>query len=72
MELSMSRILIPATGPDDWKQFLADPDKQWKTGYSARSMAHCWQEADGIPADVSSVLKQSPDLANIEAIFVIP
>jgi predicted RNA-binding protein with PUA-like domain len=29
----MTRILTPTTGPDSWKSFLADPDKQWKTGY---------------------------------------
>jgi len=68
----VTKVLIPALSPDDWKQFLADPEKQWKTGYSARSMAYCWQEADGIPQDVAAVLNQSPTLQNIEAIFVIP
>ena len=31
----MSKILTPSSGPDDWQQFLADPQKQWKRGYSA-------------------------------------
>ncbi|WP_439099719.1 DUF6946 family protein [Desulforhopalus vacuolatus] len=33
----INKILVPARKPDNWKQFLASPDKQWKTGYSARS-----------------------------------
>ncbi len=24
----MGKILIPASGPEDWRQFLAEPDKQ--------------------------------------------
>jgi len=31
---------------DDWKQLLADPEKHWKTGFSARTFAHCWEEAN--------------------------
>ena len=51
----MSKILIPAQSPEDWKQFLAKPEKHWKTGFSARSLAYCWQEADGIPPDILEV-----------------
>ena len=25
----MTKILIPASRPEDWKQFLAEPEKQW-------------------------------------------
>jgi hypothetical protein len=34
----MAKILIPASSPEDWKKFLAEPEKQWKSGYSARSL----------------------------------
>lgn len=68
----MSRILIPAHSPEEWKQFLAEPEKQWKSGYSARSLAYCWQNADGIPQDVLSVLGQIPALCDLTTIFVIP
>lgn len=68
----MTKILVPANKPEDWKQFLAEPDKQWKTGYSARSLAYCWQEANGIPSEVTSVLAQVPSLSNIKTIFAIP
>jgi hypothetical protein len=31
----MAQILIPARGPEDWKALLAEPERQWKRGYSA-------------------------------------
>jgi hypothetical protein len=43
----MSTIYIPANGPEDWRQFLAEPDRQWKDGYSAKELATCRQNADG-------------------------
>ena len=68
----MPRILIPASSPDDWKQFLAEPDKQWRRGYSARSLAHCWQEAEGIPPDILSVLRQVASPQALKTILAIP
>jgi hypothetical protein len=68
----MSKILIPSSSPEDWKQFLAEPEKQWKSGYSARSLAYCWQEAGEIPPDVKAVLGQVASLKNLETIFAIP
>ena len=68
----MPKILIPANSPEDWSQFLAEPEKQWKSGYSARSLAYCWQEADGIPEDVQKVLAQVPSLKRLKTILAIP
>ncbi|MEA3277554.1 MAG: hypothetical protein U9Q81_20180 [Pseudomonadota bacterium] len=68
----MGKILIPASSPEDWKQFLAEPEKHWKRGNSARALAYCWQRSDGIPSDVSYVLRQAPELRGLEAIFAIP
>lgn len=68
----MAKILIPSSSPEDWKGFLAEPDKHWRRGYSARALAHCWQEADGIPPDVLSVLSQVSSLSSLETIFAIP
>jgi len=68
----MSQILIPASGPEDWKRFLADPDKQWKKGYSARSLAYCWHEAQGIPNEVTTALAHVPALAGLKPIFILP
>ena len=68
----MTKILIPSSGPEDWKQFLAEPEKPWKSGYSARSLAYCWQEADGMPQDIISVLEQVSSLSELKTIFAIP
>lgn len=45
----MSRMYIPTVDTQDWKRLLAKPDKHWKTGFSACTLAHCWQESDGFP-----------------------
>jgi hypothetical protein len=44
----MTKFYLPSKGPESWKELLAEPDKHWKTGYSARSIAYCWEEAHGL------------------------
>jgi hypothetical protein len=56
----MPRILACTAGPDDWKQFLADPDKHWKSGYSAKAVALSWEAADGLPEEVARALDSAP------------
>lgn len=70
----MNRIYIPADKPDDWQQFLVEPERQWKTGYSARTLAHCWHTADGFPAEISHVFNTSPFTAlhNAEPLLILP
>lgn len=68
----MTRIFMPTSGPEDWKQLLADPEKHWKTGNSARALAHCWEESGGIPDEVRTVLANASELAEIEVLFCIP
>lgn len=55
----MDKFYIPVNDPEDWKQLLADPDKHWKTGYSAKSLAYCWQQANGFPSSIKKVFKDS-------------
>ena len=55
----MSKFFIPTNTPEDWKSLLADPDKHWRTGYSAKALAYSWQKADGFPAEVKKVFKNS-------------
>jgi hypothetical protein len=43
-----------------WAAGLADPEKQWRTGFSAKTLAACWQTADDFPASVRVVFDQSP------------
>ena len=47
---------VPSTGPESWQSLLADPVKHWATGYSARSLAHCWQMANGLPPEIQALL----------------
>ncbi len=68
----MSMILIPTQNAEDWKRFLAEPEKQWKSGYSARTLAHCWQDAADFPNSVKSVLLQVKEFAGLEMVFAIP
>ena len=55
----MSKYFIPANTPEDWRQLLADPDKQWKTGYSAKSLAYSWQKREDFPHSVKRVFRDS-------------
>ena len=53
----MSAIYVPSAGPDSWRQFLAQPERQWATGYSARTLAHSWEAAGGLPGEVRTALE---------------
>jgi uncharacterized protein DUF6946 len=35
--------LVPTRSAEDWKAFLADPEKHWKDGRSAKLLAECWE-----------------------------
>ena len=58
-ERSIGKFFRPITNPEEWKQLLADPDKHWKTGHSAKALAYCWQEATDFPQSVKRVFKNS-------------
>lgn len=65
---------IPTDGPASWQALLGDPVKHWKTGRSARTLAHCWESARGFPPEVSAVLDGSAYLGlhNLEFIAGFP
>jgi len=66
----MSKVYIPTIAADDWKRFLADPTKQWRTGFSAKTLAHCWESANGLPPEIASMLR--PDGDPVELLLAIP
>jgi hypothetical protein len=68
------RIFIPITNTDDWKSFLAKPDKHWRTGFSSRTLAKCWESADDFPPEVKTVFEQSenPEFNNLEMLLAFP
>ncbi|NOQ51312.1 MAG: hypothetical protein GQ578_03690 [Desulfuromonadaceae bacterium] len=70
----MSRIYVPTTGVENWQALLADPVKHWKTGYSAKSLAYSWEEAQGFPAEIKELFASAPEqgLKDIELLLAIP
>jgi hypothetical protein len=62
----------PTEGPEEWKQFLAEPDKHWKPGYSAHCLACCWEGADGLPVAVRDVFRMNERLRDFEPLLAIP
>jgi len=61
------KIFIPSDGPQSWQGLLADPEKQWRDGYSAKMMAESWERAQGFPSEVRDLLASSPEPALAEA-----
>jgi len=64
------KIYTPSKGPDSWKDFLAQPDKHWETGYSAKTMAHCWEDQNGFPKGFNKILKDSG--LDLDILLAIP
>ena len=73
-ELPMGRCFIPSNGPAAWRAFLAQPEKQWRTGYSAKTLAHCWEAGDQLPKEVASLIKTHPrfEAEKPELLLAIP
>lgn len=72
--LRMARILWFTRRPEDWRGLLADPVKHWKSGYSACTLAHCWEDADGFPPEVAKAFRETsePCLTGITPLLAIP
>jgi hypothetical protein len=52
-------FFCPTKNPEDWHLLLARPEKHWRTGYSAKALAYCWQEAGDFPQSVKKVFRDS-------------
>jgi len=70
----MSHFYIPTSGVDAWRRRLADPEKQWRTGFSARSLAYAWESARGFPLEVQALFANSgnPAFQDVELLLAIP
>ncbi|MDD4860015.1 MAG: hypothetical protein PHR56_07415 [Dehalococcoidales bacterium] len=53
---------------------LAKPERHWRTGYSAKTLAYCWQEADDFPESIKRVFKNSGIelFQNVELLLAFP
>jgi len=65
-------IYMPSQGVEDWKKLLIEPDKQWKKGYSARTLAYCWENSNGLPLDLEHILTEEEKFKDIKPILIIP
>ena len=70
----MGLIYIPTKSADDWRSLLADPDKHWRAGHSAKALAHCWEDASGFPPEIAALFAESGVKAfeNMELLFAFP
>ena len=70
----MADFFVSSSGPDDWQGFLSSPPTQWRTGYSAKTLAHCWEAARGFPDSVRKVFtaSQYPRIQDMEFICGFP
>lgn len=74
----MARTLTFTSGPHDWRNLLANRDQQWRRGFSARTLAHCWEDdwkkEEGFPPEVAKALRQTnePSLADLTPELAIP
>src|SRR5690606_36029318 len=59
---TMGRIYLPSTGADSWRTLLADPEKHWRMGYSARTLAQCWEAARALPPEVAALFPPQTEL----------
>jgi hypothetical protein len=66
-----SKIHLPSTGPADWRRLLADPERHWKEGYSAKCVAECWEAANGLPEEIARQFVVA-GLAPVELLLAIP
>jgi len=70
----VSRILVPSGGAEGWQRLLAEPEKQWRTGFSAKALAHCWEAAGGFPPSVQALFDGSrfEELHGLELLLGVP
>lgn len=67
------KIYIPTANSESWKKLLAEPNKHWKSGYSAMAMADIWEKTgDSLPSEIRTALDNEPDLKNSEFLFALP
>ncbi|MED3821324.1 hypothetical protein ABE112_26735 [Priestia aryabhattai] len=66
--------MFPSEGPENWGELLIKKKEQFKTGYSAKALAYCWEDQNGFPPDVKLAFLESKDglFENFELLLVIP
>jgi hypothetical protein len=70
----MKYIYTPSHSLCDWRRLLAKPDLHWRSGYSAKTLAHTWKDADGFPKEITELSEKCPitELQTPELLLAIP
>ncbi len=64
----MKRIYVPSSSPLDWKPLLSQPERQWKAGFSAMTLARCWEAAaEDLPGEIARIVHETPHPVFAEA-----
>lgn len=66
-----AKIYIPSNGAIDWKRLLADPEKQWRDGFSAKSAAERWEGSKGLPLEIEQQFVKA-GLGPAELLLALP
>ena len=72
MSQAQKRILIPTINSESWKSLLAEPEKQWKEGFSAKSAADSWESSKGFPKEIILAMNKINELKDAELFIAIP
>lgn len=70
--MNQKKIFIPTVNYESWKDLVSDPDKQWKSGYSAKSVAKSWESQNTIPVEISNALSKDNIFKDLELLFAVP
>jgi hypothetical protein len=68
----MTKILMPTQSLEDWRRLLARPERHWKTGFSAMTLASAWEAAAGLPPEIRRAFAASGRFHGIEPILIMP
>ncbi|MFE3897196.1 MULTISPECIES: DUF6946 family protein [unclassified Priestia] len=65
---------MPSKGPENWGELLVNEIEQFKSGYSAKTLAYCWENQNGFLSDIkSSFLDSNIELfKNVELLLGLP
>ncbi|MDR1847807.1 MAG: hypothetical protein LBR17_06805 [Bacteroidales bacterium] len=65
------KIYVPTKNAEDWRQLLADPEKHWEDGYSAKLLAECWEKSgNDFPYEIKKMFAEGH--LKLEMLLAIP
>jgi hypothetical protein len=65
------KFYVPTKGAKSWQELLASPEEHWKTGFSAKTLANCWEDNEDFPEEFETAFESSK-LEKPEILLAIP